>query len=252
MIVLNSEVEIEGMRLACKNASALLKYLGKFVKPGLSTEQIDKAAAKWVKERDLINAPLGYTAGGNFKPYPNSICTSVNSCICHGYPSEQLLRDGDIVNIDVSPITNGWYGDTSETFLVGEVSSEAKSLVDVTRECLRLGTEAVKPGGHLGDIGAAIAAHAHANGFSVVKEFVGHGIGRKFHTKPVVAHFGKIGSGIKLKPGMIFTIEPMINSGSPEIRMLDEWVSVTEDDSLSAQFEWTVLVTEKGAEILTK
>lgn len=251
MIILHAPVEIAAMRIACQNASMLLKHLGDMIAPGISTGELDDAAAKWTKERNLIDAPLGYTAGG-LPPFPGSICTSVNDCICHGKPShDQVLQEGDIVNVDVSPITDGWHGDTSKTFLVGEVSKVAEKLVRVTSECLGLGTQAVKPGGRIGDIGSAIMQHAQKNGFSVVKEFVGHGIGRKFHTAPVIPHFGTAGTGMELRPGMIFTIEPMINVGSPAMKMVDEWVSVTKDGNLSAQFEETILVTEDGVEILT-
>lgn len=251
MIVINSKVEIELMKKACQNAAKLLKYLGEMIKPGITTEEIDQAAVKWAEERGLIHAPFNYTGHGLY-PFPKSICTSVNDCICHGIPSKnQVLKEGDIVNVDVSPITDGWHGDTSKTFTVGQVSSEAEKLVKVTEECLVLGTQAVKPGGFLGDIGAAIMKHAQENGFSVVREFVGHGIGRKFHTAPTVTHFGIKGKGIRLRPGMIFTIEPMINAGKPDVKMVDDWIAHTKDGSLSAQFEWTVLVTETGFEILT-
>lgn len=252
MILINTSTEIEYMRKAGRTAAALLSHLSRFVKPGITTEFLDQKAHLWVMERGLVNAPLNY-APRNQPPFPKSICTSVNDVVCHGIPNEtQVLNDGDIINIDVTPITNGFHGDTSKTFLVGSVSNERKKLVEVTKECLDLGIKQVKPGNTLGDIGHAIQKHAELNGFSVVKDFIGHGIGRLFHTDPIVLHYGKPNTGLKLIPGMIFTIEPMINSGSYQVKVLeDEWTAVTKDGSDSAQFEHTILVTNDGVEILT-
>jgi methionyl aminopeptidase len=194
----------------------------------------------------LHYAPPGYT------PYPKSTCISINHQICHGIPGEKLLKNGDIVNIDVTPIKDGYHGDTSRMFLVGNVSIQARRLCDVTRECLWKGIAQVRPGARLGDIGHAIQWHAEDAGFSVVREFCGHGVGARFHEDPQVLHFGQPGTGIALRPGMIFTIEPMSNVGGPDIRILaDGWTVVTRDHSLSAQWEHTVLVTESGCEVLT-
>ncbi|AFZ46683.1 methionine aminopeptidase, type I [Cyanobacterium stanieri PCC 7202] len=248
-IVLLSSREIDKMRQAGKLAAQLLDHLGKMVKPGVSTYEINQEAERWTKEKGAISAPLGY---GN-PPFPASICTSINEVICHGIPSKnQILKDGDIINIDVTPIVDGYHGDTSKTFFVGNPSPKTKKLVEVTEECLYRGINAVKPNGRIGDIGAAIQEYAESCGFSVVRNFVGHGIGRVFHTAPQVPHYGKKGTGKKIRPGMVFTIEPMINEGTWEADILDDnWTAVTKDRKLSAQFEHTIAVTKEGVEILT-
>jgi methionyl aminopeptidase len=251
-IVLLSSREIDKMRQAGRVAAELLHYLEPMVKPGVNTLELDKAAAAWTKARGAKSAPLGYPAGSE-NPFPKSICTSVNEVVCHGIPNaKQILRDGDIINIDVTPLVDGFHGDTSKTFFVGEPSPLARRLVEVTEKCLMLGIAAVKPGGRVGDIGAAIQDYAEAQGFSVVRDFVGHGVSRIFHTAPQIPHFGVKGKGKKFRPGMVFTIEPMINEGTHEVEVMpDQWTALTKDRKLSAQFEHTIAVTKDGVEILT-
>ena len=246
-IVILSQREIEKMRRAGSLAAKLLQHLEPLVKPGVSTLQLNDEAERWTQKHGAKSAPLGY------KGFPKSICTSVNEVICHGIPNaKQILKDGDIINIDVTPIVEGYHGDTSKTFLVGNPSPTAQKLVEVTQECLRLGIAEVKPGAKIGDIGAAIQEYAESFGFSVVRDFVGHGISNIFHTAPDVPHYGIRGRGKKLRAGMVFTIEPMINEGTHEAEMLnDGWTAVTSDRLLSAQFEHTIAVTEDGVEILT-
>ncbi|MEI6444875.1 MAG: type I methionyl aminopeptidase [Nostocales cyanobacterium ELA583] len=246
-IVILSQREIEKMRRAGSLAAKLLQHLEPLVKPGVSTLQLNDEAERWTQKHGAKSAPLGY------KGFPKSICTSVNEVICHGIPNaKQILKDGDIINIDVTPIVEGYHGDTSKTFLVGNPSPKAQKLVEVTQECLRLGIAEVKPGAKMGDIGAAIQEYAESFGFSVVRDFVGHGISNIFHTAPDVPHYGIRGRGKKLRAGMVFTIEPMINEGTHEAEMLgDGWTAVTSDRLLSAQFEHTIAVTEDGVEILT-
>ncbi|MFN7415084.1 type I methionyl aminopeptidase [Anabaena sp. AL09] len=246
-IVILSQREIEKMRRAGSLAAKLLQHLEPLIKPGVSTLQLNDEAERWTQKHGAKSAPLGY------KGYPKSICTSVNEVICHGIPNaKQILKDGDIINIDVTPIVEGYHGDTSKTFLVGNPSPTAQKLVEVTQECLRLGIAEVKPGAKIGDIGAAIQEYAESFGFSVVRDFVGHGISNIFHTAPDVPHYGIRGRGKKLRAGMVFTIEPMINEGTHEAEMLnDGWTAVTSDRLLSAQFEHTIAVTEDGVEILT-
>ena len=246
-IVILSQREIEKMRRAGSLAAKLLQHLEPLVKPGVSTLQLNDEAERWTQKHGAKSAPLGY------KGYPKSICTSVNEVICHGIPNaKQILKDGDIINIDVTPIVEGYHGDTSKTFLVGNPSPKAQKLVEVTQECLRLGIAEEKPGAKIGDIGAAIQEYAESFGFSVVRDFVGHGISNIFHTAPDVPHYGIRGRGKKLRAGMVFTIEPMINEGTHEAEMLnDGWTAVTSDRLLSAQFEHTIAVTEDGVEILT-
>ncbi len=235
------------MRQAGRLAAELLDHLEKMVKPGVSTLAINDEAERWTKERGAKSAPLGYLG------FPKSICTSVNHVICHGIPNaKQILKDGDIINIDVTPILDGFHGDTSRTFFVGTPSLRAKKLVEVTQECLYKGIAAVQPGGKIGDIGAAIQEYAEGEGFSVVRDFVGHGVSRVFHTAPHVPHYGTRGKGKRLRSGMVFTIEPMINEGSHEALLLpDGWTAITKDGRLSAQFEHTIAVTQDGVEILT-
>ena len=251
-VTLLSSREIAKMKKAGSTAAELLDYLAPMVKPGVSTQELNDAAEAWTKERGAVSAPLGY--GPKENPFPRSICTSVNEVICHGIPSpEEILQDGDIINIDVTPIVDGYHGDTSRTFLVGTPSPEAKKLVEVTKECLERGIAEVKPGARIGDIGAAIQEYAEAQGYSVVRDFVGHGVSRVFHTAPQIPHYGIRGKGKRFKPGMVFTIEPMINEGTWEAVMLDDgWTAVTADGLLSAQFEHTVAVTQDGVEILTQ
>ncbi|AFZ36959.1 methionine aminopeptidase, type I [Stanieria cyanosphaera PCC 7437] len=246
-ITLLSQREIEKMRQAGRLAAELLDHLASMVKPGVSTLEINDEAEKWTQAHGAKSAPLGYHG------FPKSICTSINEVICHGIPNaKQILQEGDIINIDVTPILDGYHGDSSRTFLVGTPSPEAQRLVEVTEKCLKLGIEAVKPGARIGDIGAAIQEYAEANGFSVVRDFVGHGISHIFHTAPQIPHYGTRGKGKKLKPGMVFTIEPMINEGTWEAVVLDDgWTAITKDGKLSAQFEHTIAVTEDGVEILT-
>jgi len=246
-IVLLSNREIEKMRQAGQLAAQLLAYLEPMVKPGVSTLELNDAAEEWTRKHGAKSAPLGYHG------FPKSICTSVNEVVCHGIPNaKHILQEGDIINIDVTPVVDGYHGDTSKTFFVGEPSPIARQLVEVTEECLMRGIAAVKPGARIGDIGAAIQIYAEAVGFSVVRDFVGHGISRIFHTAPQIPHYGTAGKGRKLRAGMVFTIEPMINEGTYEVEVLDDkWTAVTKDRKLSAQFEHTIAVTHNGVEILT-
>ncbi|HEX4325976.1 MAG TPA: type I methionyl aminopeptidase [Burkholderiales bacterium] len=251
-IGLKTPQDIEKMRIAGKLAAEVLDYITPFVKPGVTTGELDRLCHEYMVEvQGTIPAPLGYCPPG-YRPYPKAICTSVNNQVCHGIPGEKMLKKGDVVNLDITTIKDGYHGDTSRMFCVGEPSIAAKRLCDITLECMWLGILQVKPGAHLGDIGHVIQQHAEKNGFSVVREFCGHGIGTKFHEEPQVLHYGKPGTLTELKAGMIFTIEPMINAGRREIRELaDGWTIVTKDHSLSAQWEHTVLVTETGFEVLT-
>ncbi|MEI6617533.1 MAG: type I methionyl aminopeptidase [Betaproteobacteria bacterium] len=245
---------IAGMRVAGKLAAEVLDFLTPHVQPGISTNALDKLAHDYIVEvQGAIPAPLNYTGGGN-RPYPKSICTSVNYQVCHGIPNEKVLKKGDIVNIDVTVIKDGWHGDTSRMFMVGEVSIAAKRLCHITYEAMWHGIRLVRPGIHLGDIGFAIQKFAESQGFSVVREFCGHGIGQVFHEEPQVLHYGRPGTLEKLVEGMTFTIEPMINAGRKEIKdgpEKDGWTIVTQDRSLSAQWEHTVLVTPTGYEVMT-
>ncbi|GHU09815.1 methionine aminopeptidase [Betaproteobacteria bacterium] len=245
--------EIAHMRVACRLAAEVLDYIEPFVKPGVTTGELDRLCHKYMTEvQHTTSATLNYQPAG-YPPYPASICTSVNHQICHGIPGPKALKKGDILNIDVTIITpDGFFGDTSRMFILGEASILAKRLCQVTHECMWLGIAAVKPGARLGDIGHVIQRHAEGNGFSVVREFCGHGIGRKFHEAPQVLHYGRPNTGLELAPGMIFTIEPMINAGKAAISELgDGWTIVTKDRSLSAQWEHTVLVTETGVDVLS-
>jgi methionyl aminopeptidase len=247
----NSE-DIKKMRVAGTLASEVLDYITQFIKPNITTEEIDKICHDYmVNEQKTIPAPLNYAPPGH-SPYPKSVCTSVNHQICHGIPGPKSLKKGDVVNIDITVIKDGYHGDTSRMFYVGEPSIQAKRLCEITYQSMWLGIKEVKPGAHLGDIGHAIQTYAESNGYSVVREFCGHGIGLVFHEEPQVLHYGQIGSGVELRPGMIFTIEPMINAGKRDIKMLpDGWTVVTKDRSLSAQWEHTILVTESSYEVLT-
>lgn len=251
-ITINQQNDIAKMRVAGKLASEVLDYISPFVVNGVTTERLDQLCHDYiVNVQQAIPAPLNYAPDGH-APYPKSICTSVNHQICHGVPSDKVLKNGDIVNIDITVIKDGYHGDTSRMFQIGETSIQAKRLCELTHQAMWLGIRQVKPDATLGDIGYAIQSFAEKNGYSVVREFCGHGIGKKFHEEPQVLHYGKPGAGLKLKAGMIFTIEPMINAGKREIKQMpDGWTIVTKDRSLSAQWEHTVLVTETGYEVLT-
>ncbi len=251
-VSIKNEIDIQKMRIAGRLASEVLDYITPYVKPGVTTEELDRLCHDYmVNVQKTIPAPLNYAPPGH-RPYPKSICTSVNHQICHGVPGPKVLKNGDIVNLDITVIKDGYHGDTSRMFCVGEPSIQAKRLCDVTYECMWLGIAKVKPGATLGDIGHAIQVHAEKHGFSIVREFCGHGIGTKFHEDPQVLHYGRPGMGLKLQAGMIFTIEPMVNAGKRDIKQLgDGWTIVTKDHSLSAQWEHTVLVTESGYEVLT-
>ncbi len=251
-ISIKTQEEIEKMRIAGRLAGEVLDYIAPFVKPGVTTDELDKLCHDYmVNVQGCIPAPLNYAPHGH-QPYPKSICTSINHQVCHGVPGDKKLKNGDIVNIDITTIKDGWHGDTSRMFCVGETSIQAKRLCDITYDCMWLGIAQVKPGATLGDIGHAIQSYAEKNGYSVVREFCGHGIGKKFHEDPQVLHYGKPGTGQKLQAGMVFTIEPMINAGKRDIRQLgDGWTIVTKDHSLSAQWEHTVVVTKSGFEVMT-
>lgn len=246
-IELHGEEGFAGMRAAGRLAAEVLDYITPFVVPGVATEELDNLCHAFITKHGAIPAPL------NYKGYPKSTCISINHVVCHGIPGPKKLYDGDIVNIDVTVILDGWYGDTSRMYEVGSgVPVKAKRLVDVTYRCLMAGIDVVKPGARLGDIGYAIQTLAETERFSVVRDFCGHGLGRVFHCQPSVLHFGDKGTGTILEPGMIFTIEPMINAGTWETKILpDGWTAITRDRSLSAQFEHSIGVTETGCEIFT-
>lgn len=242
----NSE-ELQKMRNAGRLAAQVLEMIAPYVQSGITTNELNDICHRFITEtQQAIPAPL------NYHGFPKSICTSVNHVVCHGIPNDKKLKPGDIINIDVTVIKEGFHGDTSQMFYVGEAPAFAQRLVNVTQECLYLGIRMVKPGVHLGDIGAAIQEHAEANRFSVVREYCGHGIGRIFHEDPQVLHYGKPGTGLILEPGMTFTIEPMINAGQRHVRLLpDNWTVITKDHKLSAQWEHTLAVTDDGYEVLT-
>ena len=251
-VVLKGPEELQRMRIAGRLAAEVLDFIAEHVRPGVTTARLNDLCHDYmVKVQGTVPAPLHYAPPG-YKPFPKSICTSVNHQVCHGIPGERVLKAGDILNIDITVIKDGFHGDSSRMFYVGEPSIQARRLVAITYECMWLGIRRVRPGARLGDIGAAIQAHAEKHGFSVVREFCGHGIGRKFHEEPQVLHYGKPDTGLPLEPGMTFTIEPMINAGKAGIRELaDGWTIVTKDHSLSAQWEHTVAVTPSGFEVLT-
>ena len=247
--------EIEKMRVAGRLAASVLEMIGEHVKAGVTTEELNRRCHDYiVNDLDCVPAPLNYSNAPGQPPFPKSICTSVNQVVCHGIPTDRKrLKNGDVINIDVTVIKDGWHGDTSKMYFAGKPGVMAERLVRVTQECLYKGIEAVRPGAHLGDIGAVIQTHAQAHRFSVVREFCGHGIGRTFHDAPQVLHYGRRGSGEVLQEGMTFTIEPMINAGRRDVRVLsDHWTVVTKDHKLSAQWEHTILVTPTGAEVLTR
>jgi len=251
-IVIKTPEDIERMRVAGRLAAEVLDFIAPHVRPGVTTGELDRLCHDYmVGHQGTIPAPLDYAPPG-YRPFPKSICTSVNHQVCHGIPGDRVLKNGDVVNIDITVIKDGYHGDTSRMFFVGEPSVAARRLCEVTYECMWAGIAQVQPGAHLGNIGHAIQTHAEKHGYSVVREFCGHGIGKRFHEEPQVLHYGKPGTLDRLAPGMIFTVEPMINAGRREIRELaDGWTIVTKDHSLSAQWEHTVLVTETGFEVLT-
>lgn len=240
--------EVEKMRVAGRLAAEVLDMIGAHVKAGITTDEINRICHDFIVDRQkAVPAPL------NYRGFPKSICTSLNHVVCHGIPSGKKLKDGDILNIDITVIKDEFHGDTSRMFLIGEPSIRARRVCQISHECLHKGIELVRPGTRLGDIGHAVQQHAEKNGFSVVREYCGHGIGRGFHEDPQVLHYGEPGTGLELRAGMTFTIEPMINAGRKETRLLaDQWTVVTKDHSLSAQWEHTILVTETGHEILTR
>ena len=246
-VQIKSPEEIEKMRVAGKLAADVLEMIAPHVKPGVTTNELDRICHQYiVEEQDAIPAPL------NYHGFPKSICTSTNHTVCHGIPSDKKLKKGDIVNVDITIIKDGFHGDTSKMFYVGEPSIKAKRISEIARECMVRGIKQVKPGATLGDIGAAIQQYAESNHCSIVREYCGHGIGQKFHDEPQVLHYGKAGEGLALEPGMTFTIEPMVNIGKRDIKVLpDEWTVITRDRSLSAQWEHTILVTETGFDVLT-
>ena len=245
-VILHDEDGFSGMRAAGHLAATVLDMIAQHVRAGITTEELDRICHEFIEAHGAIPAPL------NYKGFPKATCISLNHVVCHGIPGEKTLRDGDILNIDVTVILEGWYGDTSRMYFVGEPSVKARLLTEVTYDCLMLGIEAARAGNTLGDIGHAIQSHAEAKRFSVVRDFTGHGLGQTFHCAPTVLHFGTPGSGLMLEPGMIFTIEPMINAGRAETKILgDGWTAVTRDRSLSAQFEHSIGITDGEAEIFT-
>ena len=247
-ITIKTENDRAKMRIAGRLAAEVLEMIGPHVVPGISTDALNQICHDYIVTRqEAIPAPL------NYRGFPKSICTSINQVVCHGIPNHKKLKEGDSLNIDITVIKDGFHGDTSKMFLVGQVSPLAKKLSRVTQECLYLGIQAVKPGATLGDIGEVIQKHAEAHHFSIVREYCGHGIGRVFHEDPQVLHFGKAGTGEVLKEGMTFTIEPMLNAGNRRVKLLsDKWTVVTKDGALSAQWEHTLLVTQTGVEVLTR
>ncbi|WP_031341806.1 type I methionyl aminopeptidase [Novosphingobium lindaniclasticum] len=245
-IKLHGPEGFEGMRKAGRLAAMILDEIAPMVQPGVTTAAIDDKVRELTLDGGAVPATLGY------RGYAHSCCISINHVVCHGIPSEKTIKDGDIVNIDVTPLLDGWHGDTSRMYLAGDVSLKARRLVDVTYDCLMIGIEQAKPGNRVGDIGAAIQAYAESFRYGVVREFCGHGLGRLFHDAPEVVHAGRPGTGPLLKPGMFMTIEPMINLGKPPVKLLaDGWTAVTRDKSLSAQFEHSIGITETGCEIFT-
>jgi len=246
-VTIKNQEEIEKMRVAGRLAADVLTMIEPHVQPGITTDELDKLCHDYIVDvQQAIPAPL------NYHGFPKSICTSVNHQVCHGIPSDKKLKKGDIVNLDITTIKNGYHGDTSRMFHVGETSTQAQRLCNVAYDCMKIGIEMVKPGIRLGDIGHAIQRHAESNYCSVVREYCGHGIGQKFHEDPQVLHYGRPGTGLELRQGMTFTIEPMVNLGKRQVKQLgDNWTVITKDRSLSAQWEHTLLVTADGFEIFT-
>jgi methionyl aminopeptidase len=246
-VTLKTPAEQEHMRVAGRLAAEVLDMIGPHIVPGVTTDELNARCHEYiVNVQHAVPAPL------NYRGFPKSICTSVNHVVCHGIPSDKKLKQGDIINVDITVIKDGWHGDTSRMFAVGKVAPAAQRLIDITREAMWLGIRAIRPGARLGDLGAVIQHFVESNHLSVVREYCGHGIGRIFHEDPQVLHYGEAGTGVELKPGMIFTVEPMVNAGKRHVRLLpDGWTVITKDHSLSAQWEHTVLVTETGFEVLT-
>ena len=245
-ITLHRFEDFAGMRAAGNLAARTLDMIAAHIAPGITTGELDRLCHDFITANDAIPAPL------NYRGFPKSICTSLNHVVCHGIPGERRLENGDVLNIDVTVILDGWYGDTSRMYVAGTASTKARNLIDVTHESLLRGIAAVRPGATLGDIGHAIQSYVESQRFSVVRDFCGHGIGRNFHEPPNVLHFGRPGEGAVLRPGMFFTIEPMVNAGRPEVKVLDDgWTAVTRDRSLSMQFEHMIGVTEEGCEVFT-
>jgi methionyl aminopeptidase len=246
MVRIKTPEEIEAMKPACQLAANALLMVEEHIRPGITTDEINVIVHDYTIKHGAIPAPL------NYRGFPKSVCTSVNHVVCHGIPGPKKLKNGDIINVDVTSILNGWHGDTSKTFFVGEPKPRARKVTEVSRKALEIGIAAAKPGATLGDIGHAIQSYVEGEKCSVVREYCGHGIGREFHEEPQVLHYGKPGEGIELKVGMVFTIEPMVNIGKAAVKLLgDGWTVVTRDKSLSAQFEHTIALHEDGAEILT-
>jgi methionyl aminopeptidase len=247
MIHFKTNEQINTMKESCRLAAEVLIMIEPYVKPGVTTDKLNQICHDYIVDNGAIPSPL------NYRGFPKSICTSVNEEICHGIPSSRKLRNGDIVNLDITTYLKGFHGDTSRTFFVGSPRKKAEKLVEVCKEALQKGIECVKPGARLGDIGATIQQFAESHGYSVVREFCGHGIGTNFHEEPQILHYGNFGEGLEIKKGMVFTIEPMINMGKPDLKVLsDKWTAVTQDSSLSAQFEHTLCVTDSGVEVMTR
>ncbi|CAI2717904.1 type I methionyl aminopeptidase [Nitrospina watsonii] len=247
MVSIKTDEEIEKMRVTGQLAAEVLVMIEPYIKPGVTTDELNRICHDYIIKKGAIPAPL------NYRGFPKSICTSVNDEVCHGIPSDRKLRNGDLVNLDITTIVDKYHGDTNKTFFVGSPRKNAAKLTEATKIALHKAIDVVKPGARLGDIGATIQQYVEKQGYSVVREFCGHGIGIKFHDEPQVLHFGQFGQGMELKQGMTFTIEPMVNMGGRQLRILDDnWTAVTLDGSLSAQFEHTILVTEDGAEVLTR
>ena len=247
MIHYKTEKEIKLMKETCKLAAEVLLMIEPYVKPGVTTERLDQICHDYIISKGGIPSPL------NYRGFPKSICSSVNEEICHGIPSDRKLRNGDIVNLDITTYLNGFHGDTSRTFFVGSPRKKAAKLVEICKEALQRGIEVVKPGAKLGDIGATIQNFAESHGYSIVREFCGHGIGTNFHEEPQILHYGKFGEGLEIKKGMVFTIEPMVNLGKPDLKILsDKWTAVTQDGEISAQFEHTLCVTNDGVDVMTR
>jgi methionyl aminopeptidase len=246
-ITIHKKDDFAKMRVAGKLAAETLDFITEYVNPGVTTDHLNTLCHDFITERGAIPAPL------NYKGFPKSICTSINHVVCHGIPSEKVLKNGDIINIDVTVIVDGWHGDTSRMYYVGEVAVKPKRLIQVTYDAMMIGIEKVKPGAHIGDIGHAIQTYAEKHNYSVVRDYTGHGIGRIFHDEPTILHYGKTGTGPVLEEGMFFTVEPMINAGKYDtiLSKFDDWKVTTRDKSLSAQFEHTIVVTKDGAEIFT-
>jgi methionyl aminopeptidase len=247
MIHYKTPEEIEVMKESCQLAAEVLVMIDPYVKPGVTTDRLNQVCHDYIVSKGAIPSPL------NYRGFPKSICSSVNEEICHGIPSERKLRNGDIVNLDITTYFKGFHGDTSRTFFVGSPRKKAEKLVEVCKEALQRGIEVVKPGARLGDIGATIQNLAESHGYTIVREFCGHGIGSNFHEEPQILHYGNFGEGLEIKKGMVFTIEPMINLGKPELKILpDKWTAVTQDGQLSAQFEHTLCVTDTGVDVMTR